>query len=807
MKTIRILFQFYWLLTGLSTSAQQFEKENEIDLPNGFQGLEFHWLDLDHDELLDLVVVAKDASGDLFFLLYKNTDHQLAYEAQVALEMQHAVTAFADMNRDGQVDIVVSGGQGIESFTTVFFNNSDFSFTRAAQPLVLQSGTLLELADLNQDGIHELIISGSDSEGPFLRIFRLQSDTWTLARDSVRLHASSIDVFDFDRDGVNDLFVSGQLEDDSQYHAILLNDKSMNFRDQIMVEGITDALPWLADINYDGIFDVVLAGKSNGGNGIVIALASNPDGEFEIQEIQTLDFIPQALFVADLDSDGKIDIQVTGKNDAEEYFNRIFLDNGFVLDLPEEGLTIQRFGDFDYDGDLDLVQLTGSGTKMVQYVNPIGVPNEVPGPPSDPVTALIYGTLFLYWDKPLDDHTPQSSLTYDITLQTEGVEMVTGNFDLLNETRLQVVHGNNGTQNHAFFRKWPAAQFQFFIQSIDNAYHAGKNVCKGSGTAWNVIAEETVVICQSENAVLSAGENALWFSLRNGFLGETQEHVYKPEEPDTVFALIRHPENVTEIKLFRIEIREAYVKEFLETIYVCENEELAFEADGDWPVVEWSSVLKGFISNETSITYQATLPDTVKLFQTDESGCGEMHRTAINISKPIIALNGEVFHILKGSDVQLVASGGAQYSWQPPTGLNNPDIANPVASPIVTTEYTVTATDSIGCTASAKVRVIVEAVAFIPNLFTPNQDGKNDNLKVYGLGPVKSFSLSIYNREGNMVFSTNDITEATQSGWDGTVRGVLQPGGVYYWKVMGEHQNGSKLLLNGKESGSVVLIR
>jgi gliding motility-associated-like protein len=223
--------------------------------------------------------------------------------------------------------------------------------------------------------------------------------------------------------------------------------------------------------------------------------------------------------------------------------------------------------------------------------------------------------------------------------------------------------------------------------------------------------------------------------------------------------------------------------------------------------VEWSSVLKGFISNETSITYQATLPDTVKLFQTDESGCGEMHRTAINISKPILTLNGEIFHILKGSDVQLVASGGFQYSWQPPTGLSHPEIANPVASPTVTTEYTVTATDSVGCTASAKVRVIVEAVAFIPNLFTPNQDGRNDNLRVYGLGPVKSFSLSIYNREGSLVFSTTDIAEATQSGWDGTVRGVLQPGGVYYWKVKGEHQNGSKLLLNGKESGSVVLIR
>jgi hypothetical protein len=44
-------------------------------------------------------------------------------------------------------------------------------------------------------------------------------------------------------------------------------------------------------------------------------------------------------------------------------------------------------------------------------------------------------------------------------------------------------------------------------------------------------------------------------------------------------------------------------------------------------------------------------------------------------------------------------------------------------------------------------------------------------------------------------------------GWDGTVRGVQQPGGIYYWKVNGETSSGGKLMLNGKSSGSIVLIR
>ena len=47
------------------------------------------------------------------------------------------------------------------------------------------------------------------------------------------------------------------------------------------------------------------------------------------------------------------------------------------------------------------------------------------------------------------------------------------------------------------------------------------------------------------------------------------------------------------------------------------------------------------------------------------------------------------------------------YSWSPSTGLNNPNIQNPVAAPNSTTNYTVVATDAMGCTASEEVEVTV----------------------------------------------------------------------------------------------------
>lgn len=61
--------------------------------------------------------------------------------------------------------------------------------------------------------------------------------------------------------------------------------------------------------------------------------------------------------------------------------------------------------------------------------------------------------------------------------------------------------------------------------------------------------------------------------------------------------------------------------------------------------------------------------------------------------------------ICVGQNVQLTASGGVSYAWSPATGLSNPNISNPVASPTVTTTYTVTVTDSYGCQASKPITV------------------------------------------------------------------------------------------------------
>jgi gliding motility-associated-like protein len=179
----------------------------------------------------------------------------------------------------------------------------------------------------------------------------------------------------------------------------------------------------------------------------------------------------------------------------------------------------------------------------------------------------------------------------------------------------------------------------------------------------------------------------------------------------------------------------------------------------------------------------------------------------LNISDFDLKLDSDSYIINQGESAQLGASGGSKYEWLPNVALSNNKVANPVASPIQTIQYEVTALDSINCSKKASVKVEVINTGFLPNLFTPNGDGKNDDYKILGLYGATDFEFVIYNREGTIVYETTSWQTATSLGWNGQKGGVNQPSGLYYWKVQGKQPNGQTLLLNGKSTGSVLLIR
>ncbi len=158
--------------------------------------------------------------------------------------------------------------------------------------------------------------------------------------------------------------------------------------------------------------------------------------------------------------------------------------------------------------------------------------------------------------------------------------------------------------------------------------------------------------------------------------------------------------------------------------------------------------------------------------------------------------------IYLGTSATLHAYGADTYSWSPVESLSDPFIFNPVATPLVTTEYTVSAITTEGCplTESLKVTVIDDPLVVFPNAFTPNSDGLNDRFLPVVLGMFELESFKVFNRWGEMVFVGTDIN----IGWDGTYQGKEEAIGTYVYVLSG------KSLSTGKTyflKGNVVLLR
>ena len=158
--------------------------------------------------------------------------------------------------------------------------------------------------------------------------------------------------------------------------------------------------------------------------------------------------------------------------------------------------------------------------------------------------------------------------------------------------------------------------------------------------------------------------------------------------------------------------------------------------------------------------------------------------------------------IAKGASIVLFPlhqQGVVAYNWQPNYNITDITTRNPTVNPFKNTEYLLTVTDTSGCTSSASFNVKVFDAFFMPNAFTPNADGRNDVFRIPSgiISNLKTFS--IYNRYGQLVFSTSNILQ----GWYGKFNGVLADSGTYVWSITYLNLQNQ----NTQASGTVLVIR
>ena len=324
-------------------------------------------------------------------------------------------------------------------------------------------------------------------------------------------------------------------------------------------------------------------------------------------------------------------------------------------------------------------------------------------------------------------------------------------------------------------------------------------------------------ICEGTTQVLNANSNATGFawtpavSLNNaGLLQPTAS------PSDTTRYYVTATLGVcSRIDSVDINVRPAPTANAGQDIAICYGKTVVLEGGGGTSY-EWSpatNTVSGL--DNAQLTIKGLQSINYYLNVTDAHGCKSLQpdMMQVKVTPPLklFAGNDTILTMnepikLRGQDLN--NSGITQWNWSPVNNLDNASTQSPLAmfaTPVLTYPYdyvyTLTGTTPEGCEGKDEIRikVIQGPEIYVPTGFTPNNDGKNDQLKPVLAGIKELRFFKVYNRWGQPVFQTKDASR----GWDGKLNGMIENNGSYVWLAEGVDFKGNII----SRKGSTTLVR
>ncbi|RYY53644.1 MAG: gliding motility-associated C-terminal domain-containing protein, partial [Chitinophagaceae bacterium] len=213
------------------------------------------------------------------------------------------------------------------------------------------------------------------------------------------------------------------------------------------------------------------------------------------------------------------------------------------------------------------------------------------------------------------------------------------------------------------------------------------------------------------------------------------------------------------------------------SLLVCRGEEVTLTATSAGNSITWTSPSAAgptaVIHPQGNGSYTATA--------TNAAGCMASASVTVNIRDFNMNLTASANPVIPGAAVSLMSSANNTYTvtgWTPAVlfpGQTN--LNQTIAMGGQPQTFAVIGVSADGCIDTAEVTITLEPGDkdfYIPNAFSPNNDGKNDVFRVYGTA-VQSIDLRVFNQWGELLYESKDKNQ----GWDGRYKGVIQPVGVY----------------------------
>jgi gliding motility-associated-like protein len=192
---------------------------------------------------------------------------------------------------------------------------------------------------------------------------------------------------------------------------------------------------------------------------------------------------------------------------------------------------------------------------------------------------------------------------------------------------------------------------------------------------------------------------------------------------------------------------------------------------------------------------------TISLYGFNGQNCVSDTLTKTVTSFPYPHLNlGPDFKILEGGTSLIkpafVFGNKLAYKWRPPLYLNSDTAATPRTTPLGDVTYTLELTGLGGCMVTDDIFIKLLLAPEVPNAFSPNGDGINDNWVIKYLNSYSDATIDVYNRYGQSVYKSIGYDNP----WNGKYNGVVLPVATYYYII--NPKNGRKII-----TGSVTIIK
>ena len=233
---------------------------------------------------------------------------------------------------------------------------------------------------------------------------------------------------------------------------------------------------------------------------------------------------------------------------------------------------------------------------------------------------------------------------------------------------------------------------------------------------------------------------------------------------------------------------------------ICEYQDLVLHAENGVSY-NWSPA--GPLDDPT-IADPSLIPSQTQTFVVeivDSNGCYNSDTILVEVKpSPVIGASDDIY-IYFGSKTTLTVEGAARYEWSPRIAIVDSGNNFITVQPEDTVLYYVTGFNEFNCFTIDSVLVIPVPYLelYIPNAFTPNGDGKNDWFSIGANDLFELLHLKVFDRWGNLVFSTNDPMQ----GWDGSMGGRPMPMGTYIYILEVRDQVGNL----SQRQGNFILIR